>query len=181
MTTIKVSKLDAAKRQLDTAIRLWFNDDDPVAIHALASAAYEIIQNINEKKGDKSLTLIELTRSVIKVEHVEEAMQLIKKPMNFFKHANRDPHAILEFNPKVTESFFAIAIQGLKELGEQRSDVQTAFAIWSLFHKPDHFSKGQEFINHFGRPQIEEMKILKKSDFLDGVLQALAQQRIRGR
>jgi hypothetical protein len=29
----KVSKLDAAKRQLETAIRLYFSDGDPVSIH----------------------------------------------------------------------------------------------------------------------------------------------------
>ena len=34
---IKVSKMDAAKRQLDTAIALWFAEKDPVSIHALSS------------------------------------------------------------------------------------------------------------------------------------------------
>jgi hypothetical protein len=41
-TKIVVTKLDAARRQLRTAIHLWFNDGDPVSIHALAFAAYEL-------------------------------------------------------------------------------------------------------------------------------------------
>ena len=33
--TIVVTKLDAARRQLRTAIRLWFQEADPVSIHTL--------------------------------------------------------------------------------------------------------------------------------------------------
>jgi len=40
-TQIKVSKLDAARRQLETAIRLYFSEADPISIHALMSAAYQ--------------------------------------------------------------------------------------------------------------------------------------------
>ena len=32
---IRIGKLDAARRQLQAAITLWFNDGDPVAIHYL--------------------------------------------------------------------------------------------------------------------------------------------------
>ena len=38
MKNITVSKLDAAKRQLETVIRLYFFDGDPVSIHTLTSA-----------------------------------------------------------------------------------------------------------------------------------------------
>jgi len=39
---LKISKLDAAKRQLETAIRLYFNEADPVSVHTLAGAAHTI-------------------------------------------------------------------------------------------------------------------------------------------
>jgi hypothetical protein len=39
---LKISKLDAAKRQLEVAIRLYFYFGDPVAIHTLTAAAYNI-------------------------------------------------------------------------------------------------------------------------------------------
>ena len=35
---LHVTKLDAARRQLETAITLWFHDGDPVSIHTLAAA-----------------------------------------------------------------------------------------------------------------------------------------------
>ncbi|MGI8569030.1 MAG: hypothetical protein ACR2KT_08130 [Methylocella sp.] len=53
MTTklpVRIGKLDAARRQLRTAITLWFNDGDPVSVHTLAYAAYEVIHAISEKR-----------------------------------------------------------------------------------------------------------------------------------
>jgi hypothetical protein len=47
----KVSKLDAAKRQLETAIRLYFSDGDPVSIHTLTAAAYNILRDVTKQKG----------------------------------------------------------------------------------------------------------------------------------
>jgi len=49
--TLHINKLDAAKRQLRAAIRLWFDDGDPVAIHTLAHASHEIIHSLFKKKG----------------------------------------------------------------------------------------------------------------------------------
>src|SRR5438128_1514480 len=48
---IQVTKLDAVRRQLETAIILWFHDGDPVSIHTLAAAAYQIIYDINAHRG----------------------------------------------------------------------------------------------------------------------------------
>jgi transcriptional regulator with XRE-family HTH domain len=44
---LKVSKLDAARRQLECAIELWFLEKDEVSVHTLAGAAYQIIHDIN--------------------------------------------------------------------------------------------------------------------------------------
>lgn len=41
----KVTKLEGAERLLKTAIRLFFEDDDMLAVHALASGAHEVLRN----------------------------------------------------------------------------------------------------------------------------------------
>jgi hypothetical protein len=46
----KVSKLDAAKRQLETVIRLYFSNGDPVSIHTLTAAAYNVLRRRHETK-----------------------------------------------------------------------------------------------------------------------------------
>ena len=51
-----IKKIDAAIRQLDTAISLWFNEGDEIAIHVLACSAHQIIHDINlHKKGPNLL------------------------------------------------------------------------------------------------------------------------------
>jgi hypothetical protein len=48
---LTITKLEAARRQLGTAIVLWFNDDDPVSIHTLVCAAYEIVHTLTKKRN----------------------------------------------------------------------------------------------------------------------------------
>ena len=85
---VTVKKLEAAKRQLHTAITLWFADTDAVSVHTLACAAYQIVHDINDqKKGDELL----LDSSVIRNEFRKEYLDEMRKAMRFFKHADRDP------------------------------------------------------------------------------------------
>jgi hypothetical protein len=43
--------MDAVRRQLCTAIRLWFEDGDPVAIHTLIAASHEVLHTLFRRKG----------------------------------------------------------------------------------------------------------------------------------
>ena len=49
--TIFINKLEAARRQLDTAIRMTFANEDALAIHTLAAAAHGIVRDILRKRG----------------------------------------------------------------------------------------------------------------------------------
>src|SRR5438045_2665233 len=92
---IRISKLDAARRQLQTAISLWFNDGDPVAIHTLAAAAYEIIHAVSATRDPNRRDLL-FDSLVVKDEYRREANAWFRGPANFFKHADRDPNDITE-------------------------------------------------------------------------------------
>jgi hypothetical protein len=46
-----ISKLEAAQRQLHAAIRLFFAGEDKLAIHTVASAAYQIIADLKKERG----------------------------------------------------------------------------------------------------------------------------------
>ena len=51
---IEVSKLDAARRQLETAIRLFFYDGDFVSTHTLAAAAFNVLNDLSRRAdGDR--------------------------------------------------------------------------------------------------------------------------------
>src|SRR5712692_11716002 len=47
-----ITKLEAAHRQLTTAIRMFFADGDAVAVHTLACAAREIYERHGGKAGN---------------------------------------------------------------------------------------------------------------------------------
>src|SRR5271165_3353782 len=55
---LTITKFEAARRQLGTAIVLWFSDDDPVSIHTLACAAYEIIHKLTKKRNPLRQSLL---------------------------------------------------------------------------------------------------------------------------
>lgn len=47
---IRVTKLEAAQRELEAAIRMYARDEDPVAIHVLVGAAYDIVCDLFEER-----------------------------------------------------------------------------------------------------------------------------------
>src|SRR6266702_3691819 len=114
---LTVGKLDAARRQLVTALTLWFNGDDPVSVHTLACAAYEIIHAVSEKQNPYRRDLL-FDSFVVKDEHRREFNALMKGPANFFKHADRDGDAVITFKPILTELFFMFSILGIQLCGE---------------------------------------------------------------
>jgi hypothetical protein len=88
---ITITKLAAARSQLKTAITLWFSDADPISIHTLAYAAYEVIHVVSKKLNPDRLDLIFDSR-FIKDEYRGQVNVGFKKHANFFKHANREEY-----------------------------------------------------------------------------------------
>ena len=48
---LHVTKLAAAKRQLQAAVRLFFLEEDELAIHTVASAAYGLLKDLKRDRG----------------------------------------------------------------------------------------------------------------------------------
>ena len=134
-TKITVTKLDAARRQLRTAIRLWFNDGDPVAIHTLAYAAYEIIHVVSKKRNRTRLLVFD--SPMIKNEYRSAWNKKIKEHANFFKHANIDPDGSIAFVPALSILFLTAATAGIRLLSERPSIEEFAFVTWFFYHRPD--------------------------------------------
>jgi hypothetical protein len=99
---MKISKLDAAKRQMETAVRLYFSEADPVSIHTLTWAVYQVLADINKSRGGNPMVTEWILRGVLP-DKIAEAKCRLSSAANFFKHANRDPDTILAFDPAQTE------------------------------------------------------------------------------
>src|SRR5215216_2032741 len=80
---ITTTKLDAAKQQLDTGIRLLFAREDSLSTHTLAFAAYGLLKGIAERTG-RSATLRSIEADAqLRADFWKELNRL----SNFLKHA----------------------------------------------------------------------------------------------
>jgi hypothetical protein len=175
-----VSKLDAAKRQLDCAIRLWFLDGDPVSIHTLVGAAYQIIHDINKKKGGKDILF---DADVIKDEHRKEVRDWMRKDFMFFKHADNDMDGVTEFVPLASLMFMMVAIQNLRTLGERQTDHQLAFSIYMAITKPQWINEEYRrvFVSRLPIEHLADVRRMEKHEYLELSLSATAALRAQGR
>ena len=53
MAKVTISKLDAARSQIDASIEMYFTSANPVALHTLTMAAYNILRDLAKKDGSK--------------------------------------------------------------------------------------------------------------------------------
>jgi hypothetical protein len=169
---IRVSKLEAARMQLDCAIELWFADGDPVSIHTLACASHQIIHDVNKNRGGKDLLLDSV---LIKDEYRKKTNDLSRKDMVFFKHADKDPDGITEFDSRSSEMFIAMSIHGLTNLGESRSDSEIAFLEWITIQHPKFLTEsGRKRLNNIHVDKLKNIRALPKGEFFKAYLRAMA-------
>lgn len=100
---IHVSKIDAARRQIETAVNLFFSYADPVSIHTLASAAYNILNDISDNRRAEIRHIRKGLLERVKPEHYKEVLRHLRSAENFFKHADKDPEESYSLNPETTE------------------------------------------------------------------------------
>jgi hypothetical protein len=100
---LRVSRLDAAHRQLKLAIRLLFASADPVAVHTLVGAAATLLKNALDQ-NDKRLA-------------PPEYFRMTHKAQDAFDAAATDPKALFEVDPVDTEALMFWAVMNASELG----------------------------------------------------------------
>jgi len=168
-STITITKLQAARRQLRSAIELWFADDDPISIHTLAAAAHQIIHDLNRRNKGPAMML---DSKFIKDEYRKELASEIKHASNFMKHADRGKSGAaktLEFNPESNEYFITFAIFGLEYLGENLGAEEIAFERWGIFQKPHLLTDAGKalFEQTFTVDQLDKIRGIPKHEFLE--------------
>ncbi|MFH1389825.1 MAG: hypothetical protein ABIH56_03800 [Candidatus Margulisiibacteriota bacterium] len=128
-----ISKLDAAKRQLESAITMFFHFSDVVAIHTLTAAAHQILMDLGKKQGVKSLLK---NTEYIKEEKINEFKKIISEAENFFKHADMDPKKVIKFNPKQTEALLYDTCEMYKNLSNENPPLVALYVLWFYTDKP---------------------------------------------
>ncbi len=133
---VKLTKIDAARRQLITAVRLLFSGDDIVSIYSLASNAWEVIDAICVQRNLHGLS--HQTRSILTGKK-DLKRDFVNVPYrNFFKHADIDPDNSIDL-PKYKEVDFLItlAVADYLALLEKSPIEFQVFQLWFFALYPD--------------------------------------------
>ena len=161
-----ITKIEAAQRQLRTAITLWFNEGDEVSIHALAFAAYEVMHAISKRLNPYRRDLL-FDTVLIKDEYRSEFNIQLKKTASFFKHANRETETEIEFNPELSELFIFYAVAGRELCGHPQSMEESTYLWWVQINMPSRLTeKGREFVaDHVPSDVLDDLRSVPKSQF----------------
>jgi hypothetical protein len=142
-TSIQVTKLESARRQLETAIKLFFAGGDFVSIHTLSYAAYGITRDLcDHSKNPKCLAKL-IEDRVDQTQH-KEFFKHISKAGGFFKHADKEPTAVLEYIPEQYELFVIFSIYQYEALTNELTLPMGVFKIWYLKNRPSLFKFNEQ-------------------------------------
>jgi hypothetical protein len=121
---VRLTKLEAARRQIESAIWLWFVDDDHVSVHALAAAAHRLLLDLAAVRETVAwpYSAAYLPRSAVKVRRADA-----DDAATFFKYAKKDE--TYELCEQWTELYLFDAVMAYSGLADERA----ASALMSTF------------------------------------------------
>jgi hypothetical protein len=164
-----ITKLDAGKRQLETAVILYFNYGDPVSIHTLAAAAYAVLRDLNQKRGGE-LMLKDMWQ-LLEAPLAKEFKRYSNQPDNFFKHADNDPDGTQELDPRWSQGLLFEAARKYCELTGEMPPILSLFLIWFSTQHPEIFADQAEIkiaLQKIPAPVVKE----RRQFFTDFLAQA---------
>jgi hypothetical protein len=124
-----VTKRQAAVRQLNQAIRLFFQGGDMLAIHTITAAAFQLFEDLGKPSGISSVVRSEAT---INPARLKEWVAALNSTQNFLKHADRDQDATLRYVEAGTVFFLFEAVELARRVGEKVERERLAFTMWFI-------------------------------------------------
>lgn len=137
--TAPLTKVSVARRQLTTAIELFFANRDIVSIYSLAANAWEVIDVLCKHAAIDSMS--EQTRQNVP-NGKDLKLSYINSPYrNFFKHADSDADKALEPIPtSQVESVLFLATEDYLRLNRRAPIQLQVFQVWYLAKYPEKLS-----------------------------------------
>jgi hypothetical protein len=174
---LAITKLDAARRQLETAITLWFHDADPVSVHTLAMAAHGILRALNKKRGGQPM--LGDPSPCIRPGFEKEVADIVVKSSNFFKHGDKDPLATDYFAPESNQCVILDACNTFMLLAQEQMPLMKMFTLYLAIHEPRVFMP--EFVASIQRqPFFSTAKQFSKQKFFAEFLPDISRYSLTG-
>ena len=154
----QLTKIEAARRQLRTAIELFFEDRDDVAVCSLAIAAHGILRGLVPQRG----SMLHKYAASVGAEFKED----FDKYEAFYRQSDIDPGESVQHQPMFTIFWLLDCILMHWNLTTKMPPHHVAFQIW-LAHMHPQLAR-REFVEYVERPQSSGRQAAK-SVFLDGL------------
>lgn len=136
-----ITKVEAASRQLCCAIRLFFADDDPIAVHTLAGAAREIFEKRLQKAGRPRF--LDYFHQAHPQMSEKQILAMFNKARNFFKHDSKESDDTIPFNDFSNDwILFVAGNECARLMGRDQPEEVDVFNQWfaiiyDMFPEPD--------------------------------------------
>ena len=154
LSDMHVTKALAAERQLSCAIRNFFRNEDPISIHTLIGAVDQLLIDIAEERG-VTLYIQNMLIQAFPGPLLAKVQKEIRKPRNFFKHADKDPNDTLMFYPQANYLSIWFVSESFVQLFPDSCKAVNAFRNWFLV---DYCKKNP--VPEFYRAHFERAKSL---------------------
>src|SRR5258706_10252895 len=130
----QVTKLDAARRQLETAIRLLFEQGDAVSVHTLAHASFGILKDVAAHRSKRTPVLGETAITAALDDPTFK--KGFNRAGNFFKHGSKDPDGILSGGPEEeNEALISLSVELYRNLNCLNTpEIETFYLWWRCIH-----------------------------------------------
>jgi hypothetical protein len=161
---VTVDKVAAIRRQIDTAIWLWFNEGDIVSIHTLIDAAFGILDDLYQARKMGRPMPFDDDASKTTPEQRKWRKKL-KEAGTFGKHARADHDRAYQYSPIFIECQIAFAITAhakLEKVG--RNSLQTLFSLWFWMHYPEFTETSPK---HPERIDVQTLRKLSRCEFFE--------------
>jgi hypothetical protein len=136
---LHLSKLDVALRQLETAVTLYFHSADPVSIHTLTAAAYNVLRNVKTHRGADFKMFKDA--DIIYPHMRKQYLHVVNEAENFFKHADRDPESTYAFKPDWSNFLLIDACEAYWRLTGERRPILTLYMTWFRIRHPQYYEE----------------------------------------
>ena len=121
---VRLTKLEAARRQIESAIWLWFVGDDLVSVHALTTGAHRLLLELAALRETEAWPY---TAAYLPKQTYKDRPARSQNPVTFFKHAKKKE--TYEVSEQWTELYLFDAVMAYTSLADDRS----ASALMSTF------------------------------------------------
>ena len=131
---VVLSKLEAARRQIDCSVELFFRNADIVSMHTLTSAAHGIVYDLARHRGIEGSIK---DSPLISAEERTSFIRVINAAQNYFKHADQDGEHEFRFYYELTPFYLFDAVRLFLLLGGVATHHMKVFMMWFQLRFPD--------------------------------------------